>query len=360
MKRPKPGFRVFIKTRIKHPLKSLHKLIFTDAAGIRYKDTGSIHTALFGGVFWISFFFLQISLRFTLWAYVLGALLPILHRFLRYFWTDFAGFDRNGDEIENKSLLFRKVLPISSMFLNSDNVEYEQEGDCYVKYERYGGWRKALITLEAVLLICLPFAALAFTIEAPYSRFAVNTDEYEMFATQNNVDTLSEAYGEARLLIGERCPEAELIDLAAVIDLRDTERMSLKQELFRNTYIFTFRNPERGVFIHNTDEIIVLNIHGPGGIAMFDFSDATWEQAGVKALKEPVDADSARIRDIALGAAGISEEDAESIVIRPGSVSSVYYDPGGETWEAGIQSVGGEQYYYIVDAAKGTAIKRPE
>lgn len=99
MKHPKPGFKVFIKMRVKHPLTRKHRLVFTDEAGAKYKDDGSIHTALIGTMFWFFFVFTQISLRYTIWTYLLGAILLVLHRLFRYFWTDFARFDEQGNEI---------------------------------------------------------------------------------------------------------------------------------------------------------------------------------------------------------------------------------------------------------------------
>lgn len=41
MKHPKPGFRAFIRTRIRHPLTGSLDLIYTDEAGIMYKGKGS-------------------------------------------------------------------------------------------------------------------------------------------------------------------------------------------------------------------------------------------------------------------------------------------------------------------------------
>lgn len=212
---------------------------------------------------------------------------------------------------------------------------------------------------EAVLMLAAPLAVLAGTVEAPYSRLTVNKDEYYLYTTQNEVYTLSEAYKEARLQADERCPKAELIDCASIIDMRDTEGMPQKQELFRNTYVFVFRNPERGVFIHDTAEIITVVIYAPGGIVKFDFSDATWEQTGFTALEEPLKIDDAAIQNIALAQAELSREDIEEITIAARSVSLLSTDPGGDTWSVQI-SANGSHYNYIVNIAEGTATEEQE
>ncbi len=212
MNQSKPGFGVFLKKRLRHPFRSSVSLVYKSKEGVRFKDTGSAQTWIISVAAVVLFIDANISFSLT----VLGELLLItlvlaICGVFRYFWTDFEQVDEEG----------------------------RATGDVPV----YSLKKKISIALEAVLVLAVIFGATVLAIEKPYGKIQT-AHEFPFTHIDHRIDTAAEAYAAADEYMQEHMPEAELVG----------------QVLDERWYEFTYRNPNYGILVHKTSEVIEVNI----------------------------------------------------------------------------------------------------
>jgi hypothetical protein len=375
LKRPKPGFGNFIKTRIRHPFKFAEDMIVVDGSGQRFRDIGSAHTVTMITGFMLSVIMILCVFNWTaagLWLVIFAAVSILFsHRFLRYFWTDFERVDEEGNAVEDKCLLYvkkrRKRPKAYNRLIKRTGEDEAPSEDIYC---RYRWWQRILILLEAVLAFGVIIVIPAVGSGSPYSRLytveLINPDLPFITETYsadgsvsvpdpdrgkiylNNVDTMLEAYAEARAYIDTFCPEADIVDYAEVLIDGET------------TYRFTFKNFRRGLIYKKSYAIMCAEVNASEDWMKVYYWNYYAIESAFGPVKEPAEEiDTERIINIALKDTGFSKEDIEYYWI--GAQSLIYaasdYDPGGDTWYAELHYKDRTYRLYTVNVTDGTAVR---
>lgn len=324
-KRPKPGFKNFIKTRMRHPLMSHDGLVYVGVSGERFRDAGSVQTFLLPAFMIFLLIATIITVDYTLFGLMMWILLFIMHRYLRYFWTEFLRVDEEGNIIEDEGRTTKGN--------KRSNNEYK-------------AWQKALFALEALLILAAVAGVTAITLSP---AFAVEYPPISLYEIKNPEGmTFAQIYSEVKKAAEDRFPRAEPVNYGV--------------SNFRG-YSFLFRNPNRGLVIHNIVEMTEALVYFGSESTMVVWRDNThiplrW--VFQQTLSSPPESlDFRNMLEIVLHKAGLSENDVKNLTIEACSSdwnANHITDPGGNTWAVEF-AVNGTQYYYTVNLAEGTAIK---
>ena len=323
MRKPKPGFRMYLKARLKNPLTLLlplsYELTYTSKTGDRFKERFSVHTAIFyiavGALLYISYMYLNT----TIWYFILWAVVLIIFSYIRYFWEEFDLLDENNEPIERnykRSVLFY-----------------------------------AFITLELALMVGLPAVVYTAALHSPYAKLSNPALEGKSsnFYTNGLIENFLQAFDSAADFADQNAPKAVLTQYGIVI-YPDGE-----------DYCFTFKKQFPSLFILRTYEFDSLFIYYPSN---FDYgvNCTYWDSESLYSTFEPVppptaEIDTQIIIDILCASTDIKREDTESIYIGTNFFTDLpnLSDPGGDTWA--VQVVKADtRYYYTVSLAEGTAV----
>lgn len=228
MKYPKPGFGVFIRTRIKHPLKGSLELLFNGKDDIKYIDYGSTHTAMLTALYLLLWIPVIFHVRFTALGWAAWLLLPVLHRFLfRYFWTKFEIYEGEFAPVKAEVLLKRN--------------ESRKEA---------GALKKAVAVFEAVLVLAAVVGAFIITKYPPFT-----IDSFISVKIERDLETAGDLYQYANGYLQEQFPGTQLI--AYRLGFEEGGWKHDDGTITDYTWCFMFfRNPRQGLFIRNQKEII--------------------------------------------------------------------------------------------------------
>jgi hypothetical protein len=329
MKRPKPGFSVYIKTRLTHPLKRNKTLVYETGKGDRFQDVGSIHTALIP----MAIIFLWLICSFILNLTLIGELtilvLLILHRIFRYFWTDFETAEEDFNTSSHGALL------------EAGNDDSEGR---VIKDNRRIRCAHTFIIFEIVLIVAVLSCSALLAGNSPYSRKMPESPE--ILSLENSDYSTVSAYEIVRLYMDKFCPEAQLTDYGAGYGENGT------------LYDFTFKNPMKGIFANKIYKSLCAFIDTEENkLTIYYFCNyIPWSSYRTK--PEPFAEPAAeKIKSIVISEAAVNPEDINSIYIGtsfPKYQSDDNFDPGGDTWAVVIE-VDGEDKYYTVNLAEKKA-----
>lgn len=375
MKRPRPGFKAYFKKRIRDPFRFTEDMIIEGGGGRRFRDVGSAHTIIIKSVISLSVLMVLGVFNWTAAGtrdvIFIGIFMLFLHRFFRYFWTDFELVDEEGNPTDDKSLLYvRKRRERSKAYNKLIKLIGEDETPSEYIYYRYRWWQRIIIFLEAVLLLGILIAIPALSSGSPYSRLytvelrnpdmpniewysydgspVVVPEPYDGKIPLKKADTLLEAYGEARSYIDTFCREAGLTNYGA--ELEDGQTI----------YHFTFKNFRRGLLYKKDYAIMDARVNADEDwmkVYYWSYYAIGSQYGPIEAPKEEINVE--KILDIICKETGEAKSSLKYYYIGAHSLindSPNNYDPGGDTWWVAIHFTD-RNYYFTVDLTKGTAIR---
>ena len=320
MRRPKPRFRVFLKTRFKHPLTLPYDLTYINEAGDQFQENFSAHTAIFyimaAALIFISFVYLNT----TIWYFLLWALVLFIFSYLRYFWAEFYLLNENNEPIESEN--------------------------------KRSGWWKALIALELVLMIGLPIVVYTASIDSPYFKVWYPIEDGETYhrPADHKIEDFWQAYDAAINFVEQNAPSAVITQYGTVV-YPDGEE----------SYYFTFKNQTPSAFIRRTFEFHVLLIYYSRDFHYGSYC-SNWGYDSLYSAFKPIDPpateiDTQKIIDILYVNTGLNKEDAEYFYISTHFFTDLpeLSNPGGDNWAVQVV-IADTRYYYTVNLTEGTAV----
>ncbi len=231
MKRPKPGFKTFLKTRIRHPFTVSSEILYKDDSEEKYKDVGSVVTTMLMALYLLLSIVVILNLRLTVLGWILWLALPLLHRFvLRYFWTKFEICEYDFAANETEELL-------------RDGKDWEKTRLL----------KKAAVLLEAVLVIAIAAGAYLFTDSPSFKMMG----EIGYIDADRETDTAEKQYEYACDIADEHIVGAELL------------WYEIRIESGRLFCQFIFRNPDPGILIKSPKEMIYISFYPDSSYIMW-------------------------------------------------------------------------------------------
>ena len=324
MRKPKPGFRMYLKTRFKRPLKLplplSYDLIYTNEAGDRFKERFSFHTAIFYITVAALVFISLIYLNATIWYYILWIFVLFIFSYLRYFWEEFDLLNENDQP---------------------NRIDHKRPG-----------WRKALIVLELLFMVGLPFIVYTAAVDSPYARSKhyIEEGDARVDLLDYHIEHLWQAYDAATDFVEQNAP-GSIITEYGIAMYSDGEKI----------YTLTFRNQTPSIFIRRTYEYDVYRMESsPDYYSGLIWS--YWNYDSPYSRFKPIDPptteiDTQRIMNILWTNTDLKQKDIEGLYIGTHFFTDLpnLSDPGGDTWAVQVATAD-TFYYYTVSLTEGTTV----
>ncbi len=307
MKQRKPDFGTFLKTRLRNFFRYTSNVVYVDADGTLYRDSGSVYTTLLG--IWYAYFLISavILVDYTIFGIALWVLLALLHRVFRYFWTDFDAVDEQGEVIPGSSPAYERRRKRSKLMAWYMRYLDEKETEYKVTVSRYTQRQKLMAGVLGVALLVL--LAGSIVLQLPVMRFYRNPQSGYLEYAGDEIHTVRQAYEAARMLAQSYRKDAEFIEYS----------LYYHPDLYGEMYaLFLFRNTQPNLLIHTSNEVFRLEVYADGTIIQDYDDNLTLAKRFSPTLPEPLtDMDTDIMRDKALAAAGVDIGDMESITMVP-------------------------------------------